>query len=76
MLKHLIKISGILLLFVLVACGGTIESVEPSQSEQPEQVEEAAPVQMENAAEEEIMAEEEVLTVAGKPQLIEFYADW
>ena len=71
MLKHLIKISGILLLFVLVACGGTIESVEPSQSEQSEQGEEAAPVQVENAA-----GDEEVLTVSGKPQLIEFYADW
>ncbi len=74
MLRHLIKISGILLLLFLVACSGNSESIEPAQSEQPEQpeqIEEAAPVQDDSSVEEE-----ELLTVASKPQLIEFYADW
>ncbi|RMG88975.1 MAG: hypothetical protein D6706_22220 [Chloroflexi bacterium] len=69
-----------LLLPLLAACGGTVETAVPATPAQqeaiPAQQEPETATEAEPPTAVESTSEEEVLPVAGKPQLIEFYADW
>ena len=76
MRKLVYLIVSCLLLLLAAACGGTTEPATAIPI-QPSTAPESEPVQPDPVeADTQTEAEPEVQTVAAKPQLIEFYANW
>ena len=76
MRKLVYLIVSCLLLLLVAACGGTTEPATAVPI-QPTNAPESEPVQPEpTATDVQPEAEPDVQTVAAKPQLIEFYANW